>query len=202
MKTVPDISYIVSAYNRPVMLPVVLWAIKGQSHQNFEVFVTDNSTDPKTVEHHKESVAQLKDPRFKHIHTAKKIKVSECYWAAEYALKRARGQWFCFPCDDTYLVPEFGARMLAKGVQDCLDLVYCEEVLVGPAAAGGSGYRVWFQQIGRTVKTSFIVRASSFPGFNKPGLVCAVAVDYVFSDEMYRAGKKVGSVRECMVVHN
>ena len=115
---------------------------------NFFSTAAGNTTDPATNTAHRLAVKQLGDARFKYIHTAPKIKVSECYWAAEYALRRASGQWFCFPCDDTYLVPEFGARMLAKGVQDCLDLVFCEEVLVGPAAAGGSGYRVWIQQIG------------------------------------------------------
>ncbi len=198
----PDITYVVSAYSRPVMLPVILWAIKGQTHQNFECFVTDNSTTPAVSKQHEDAVKSLHDPRFAYIPTAKKIKVNECYHSAEYALKGARGGWYCFPCDDTYLVPEFGARMLAKGISEGLDFVYCEDVVVGPDASGGSGYRVWTQSIGRTVKTSFIVRASSFPGFSKPNIPSPVAADYFFGHSMRQSGKRIGSVRETMVVHN
>jgi hypothetical protein len=184
------------------MLPVILWSIKGQTLQNFECIVTDNATDPGTAAKHRDAVKSLRDPRFSYIATARKIKVNECYHSAEYALKGASGSWYCFPCDDTYLVPEFAARMLAKGIAEGLDFVYCEDVIVGPDASGGSGYRVWTQSIGRTVKTSFIVRASSFPGFSKPNIPSPVAADYFFGHEMRQAGKRIGSVRETMVVHN
>jgi hypothetical protein len=92
--------------------------------------------------------------------------------------------------------------MLAKGISEGLDFVYCEDVVVGPDASGGSGYRVWTQSIGRTVKTSFIVRASSFPGFSKPNIPTPVAADYFFGHSMRQSGKRIGSVRETMVVHN
>ncbi len=198
----PDISYIVSCYNRPVMLPVILWALKGQTHFRFECIVTDNASDEGIAKLHKKAVDDLNDSRFRYVRTYKKIPVEDCYWAAEYALKQARGSWYCFPCDDTYLVPEFGARMLEKGMRDCLDMVFCEDVVVGTDASGQSGYRVWKQYVSHTLKTSFIVRASSFPGFTKPGIPSPVAVDYFFSHLMNQSGKRIGSVREVMCVHN
>ncbi len=200
-KSTPDITYVVSAYNRPVMLPVILWAIKGQTHFNFECIVTDNASDKAIAAKHELSVKQLDDSRFKYVKTYGKIPIEDCYWAAEYGLKDARGIWYCFPCDDTYLVPEFGARMLSYGTQHCLDMVYCEDVVVGTDASGQSGYRVWKQYVGHTLKTSFIVRASSFPGFSKPHISTAAAVDYFFSHTMNKSGARIGSVRECMVVH-
>ncbi len=184
------------------MLPVALWSIKGQTHKRFECIITDNATNPQIAAKHKRAVAQLNDPRFKYIRTAGKIKVSDCYWSAEYGLKQAKGTWYCFPCDDTYLVPEFGARMLVKGIQEDLDMVFCEDVVVGTDASGGSGYRLWKQYVGHTLKTSFIVRASSFPGFFKPTTPSPVGVDYFFGTMMNRAKKRIGSVRETMVVHN
>jgi hypothetical protein len=92
--------------------------------------------------------------------------------------------------------------MLAEGTRNCLDMVFCEDVVVGTDASGQSGYRVWKQYVSHTLKTSFIVRASSFPGFTKPGIPFPVAVDYFFSHLMNQNKKRIGSVRECMVVHN
>lgn len=195
-----EISYIVSAFNRPVMLPVCLWAIKGQTNPRFECFVTDNATDPKIAALHKRAVADLRDKRFHYIHTAKKIKVSDCYWSAEHAAKQAKGTWLCFPCDDTYLVPEFGRRMLLAGYVNGWDIVICGDTVVGPECNGQLGYKVWKMFPGRATKTTFIVRRDAFPGFtgklHKHG---AVLADYHLSHEV----KNSGVLRDqLMVVHN
>src|SRR5208337_2687043 len=41
----PHVSYIVSAYDRPDHLGCVLYSIKAQTDQSFEVIVTDNGGD-------------------------------------------------------------------------------------------------------------------------------------------------------------
>ena len=202
----PDITYIVSAYNRPLMLPVCLWSIKGQTHQNFEAIVTDNAVDEKIAAQHKQIVAGLHDKRFSYLRTAGKIKVSDCYWSAEYALKRARGSWLCFPCDDTYLVPGFAAQLLTAAMERSLDFVYSKKVIVGPVAFGGVGYHVWDMDYVRlmTIKTSFIVRRSKFPGFAaKPDKVaCAIGADSYLAVQMQQMGARIGGVDQVMVVHN
>jgi len=188
------------------MLPVCLWSIKGQTHQQFECIVTDNTTDENTSIQHRKVIAQLEDARFRYIRTAGKIPVSDCYWAAEYALKQARGSWYCFPCDDTYLVPGFAAQLLSAAYKRSLDFVYSKNVIVGPVASGGDGYHVWDMDYERlmTIKTSFIVRASKFPGFAaKPDKVaCAVGADSYLSAQMQQMGARIGGVDQIMVAHN
>lgn len=208
-KEQPEISYIVSAFNRPVMLPVCLWSIKGQSHRDFECIVADNAEDSRIAVQHKKSVAEMRDSRFQYVRTASKTKVSDCYWAAEWAVKHlARGRWLCFPCDDTYLVPDFGRMMLLQAHKKCADFVYAEHIICGPEALGGpdTAYAVWTQRLHRTAKTSFIVKRSVFDrvkGFqgkmDRPGTVNA---DYYFSSQMVNSGVPIASVPDVCVVHN
>lgn len=203
----PDISYIVSAYDRPLMLPVCLWSIRNQSHQNFEVIVTDNAVDDGIAKQQEAYVKGMGDSRFRYVRTAKKIPMSDCYFSAEYAIKHmARGTWLAFPCDDTYLVPDFGALMLEQGMRDNAGFVYCERFLVGTQPGGGweAGYHVWQQALHRTTKTTFIVKRSMFPGFHgKAGRTGASLADYVLCSQMVEAGVKISVLRgKILVVHN
>lgn len=205
----PDITYIVSAFNRPAMLPVALWSIKGQSHQDFECIVADNADYEPTAQSHKRMVEQLSDSRFTYARTAGKTRVSDCYWAAEYIVRTYEcGRWLCFPCDDTYLMPEFGQRMLLQAFKTGAQFVYCEHIIAGPEALGGPGtaYAVWTQRLHRTAKTSFIVKRAVFEkvgGFQgKMDRASTVNADYFFSTQMAQAGVKIASVSDVMVVHN
>ncbi len=83
----PEITYIVSAFNRPVMLPVALWSIKGQSHSDFECIVTDNADSNTLAKQQEKMVKDLNDHRFRYVRTATKTQVSDCYWSAEWANK-------------------------------------------------------------------------------------------------------------------
>ena len=201
------ISFIVSAFDRPLLLPGCLWSLAAQTHKDFEVIVTDNATDPKIAAQHKRAVEMVRDwspkfaRRFKYVRTANKIEVSDCYWAAEYAIKHhARGNWYCFPCDDSYYVPDFARRMLTAAYQH--GWVICGQAVVGPEASGGSGYRVWNQTPGKSIKTTFMVKANKFPGFaGKPSIPQAMAADYAFTATAART-LPWGTVNETMVCHN
>ncbi len=205
----PEITYIVSAFNRPVMLPVCLWSIKGQTHQDFECIVTDNADHEPTAKQQERMVKSMDDPRFRYVRTAKKTKVSDCYWSAEWANEHmAAGRWLCFPCDDTYYVPEFAQRMLVAAAKENADYVFVKHVICGPEALGGpdTAYAQWTQRLHRTAKTSFIVKRGVFNGvggfqgkMDRPGTVNA---DYFFSSQMVAAGKKIARVDECLLVHN
>jgi GT2 family glycosyltransferase len=205
----PDITYIVSAFNRPVMLPVCLWSIKGQSHSDFECIVTDNAESDALAKQQERMVKGLNDHRFRYVRTANKTKVSDCYWSAEWANQHmASGRWLCFPCDDTYLVPEFAQRMLVAAAKENADYVFVKHIVASPEALGGpdTGYAVWSQRLHRTAKTSFIVKRRVFDevgGFQgKMDRAGTVNADYFFSSQMVKAGKKIAMVSECLVVHN
>lgn len=199
----PDISYIVSAYNRPALLPGCLHSLAVQTHRNFEVIVTDNASDNRISEMHKKMVASMQDSRFSYKRTAGLIDVSTCYHSAEWAIRnKASGIWYCFPCDDSYYAPEFGQRMLGAAYRNQWDFVVCKQVVVGPEASGGSGYRVWDMAIGKTIKTSFMVKASVFPGFTLPVVESAAGCDYQFGFDLVKSGVRWGHVDEVMIVHN
>ncbi len=208
----PDITYIVSAYNRPLMLPACLWSLAQQTHRNFEVIVTDNSTDRRVAKAQENTVNQINEsgllgnpaPRFVYVNTSKKITISDCYRSALYGIEHhARGSWYSFPCDDTYLVPEYGERMLGAVFSNNWDFAYVKYCVVGADASSWSGYRVWKMGLGRTIKTSLFVRASVFQGF--PGIADSAApvlADWAYSSKMRERNIRMGAVDEVLVVHN
>lgn len=205
-KAGPDLSYIMSLHNRPKLLPVALYAIACQTHQNFEVIVTDNTADDRIAKQQRRTVENLKDPRFRYIRTYRKLACNDCYWSAEYAVEHyATGTWYHFICEDTYIVPEFGARMLAAAYRNGWDFVICGQAIIGPEGCGRSGYQVWENSPGKAPKTTFIVRASVFEGFaGKPNIPLAAAADYAFTNDMAKllGPQRWGIVPHCMVVHN
>ena len=176
----PDLTYIVSLHHRPEYLRVCLYALQMQTHTDFEVIVTDNTTDAKVARIQKDFVSSLRDPRFRYVRTAGKIEVRDCYWSSEYAMQRARGKWLCFPCEDTYYPKDWAQRMLTAAMKDNLDLALCENVIVGPDSHGADCYLPL--RLGTSSfpghKTTFIVRASKFPGWiNKPTAAIFAGVD-------------------------
>jgi glycosyltransferase involved in cell wall biosynthesis len=199
----PDISYIVSAYGERAaeVLPCLLWSLKAQTHRDFEVIITDNSTNSKHIKKNRAIVAALKDERFKYFNTAKKTKVNDCYWSAEWAAaKVATGKWLCFPCDDCYYAPDFGRKMLGAASAYAWEMVFSRLVLYQCA----SQYLL-IDQPGPEfcIKTSFILRADKFPGFSgKPKGSFPTCADRVLGQELNKEEIKWGIVPEVMVVHN
>lgn len=200
--THPDLTYIVSAFNRPELLPICLHSLATQTHHNAEIIVADNAPAASfAANRHKEIVEALSDPRMRYINTASKKAGTDCYEASEWVIKNAaKGMWLAFPCDDCYYVPDFGQRMLTEAYSRNLDMVYCNE-LIGPDAAGGGAYHVWDVQPKRIPKTAFIIRASAFPGWcERPKSAVPVGCDFVLGQQMQ--GPRQGKLNECLLAHN
>ena len=213
----PEITYIVSTYNRPMMLPVCLWSIAGQFHQDFDCVATDNSTDPGIIARNKRAIEDMdREPslngKFRYLHTGSKIKISDCYWSAEYAISKgyARGRWLAFPCDDTYLSPGFGLRLLLYAHKAGAPFVFCEYIVVGVEAGGadvnGAENRVWRQRLHRTGKTCYMVTAEAFArvgGFRGKLHVSGYCnADYYFSTQIAESGLRIATAPDCLVFHN
>lgn len=166
------ISYIVSAFDRPIQLIGCLSSLMSQTHQDFEIIITDNASDAFAFKENQLAVMGLRKHSFvgsiRYLYTA----METCYHSAEHAaLSCATGEWLCFPSDDSYYVPDFAKFMLEKA--GAADLVYCD-CIYDPRR--GTKYEIMDTKplIGHIDKTNFIVRKEWFDkvgGFpdKKPG---------------------------------
>ena len=206
IKHVPEISYIVSSYSWVDQLPTCLYSLRAQTHEDFEVVVTDNSAEPKAVKLQKSIVNGMHDPRFKYLHTAPLIPTSDCYYSSEEGMKRASGRWLCFPTEDAYYPPEWARRMLTVAMRDGADLVLCGNSITGPRTCGIDGYA--HLRLGTAsypgYKPSFIVRRDKFGGWvNKPLVSGCSGVDRTTLQYLMRRGDvRTGVCAEVWYVHN
>lgn len=176
-----------------------------QTHKNFEVIVTDNAIDKKIAKQHREIVDRVNngDGRFKYLKTNGK----DCYWSAETGVKKARGAWYCFPCDDVYYVPHFGQKLLSAAVANQWDFVTAGRVVLGLDACGADEYLVW--KLGRplfpTGKSEFLIKAPRFKGWpGKSPKSVSVNCDRVLGQQVMFSESRIpcGVVDEVLVVHN
>jgi hypothetical protein len=198
----PQLSYIVSAYDRPWDLNLCLLSLKLQAHQDFDVIVVDNGTDDMYYANeqsiHRAGLTQTTC----HCHT----KMEFCYPSSDFGANLSDAEWLAFPSDDSYFSKTFGEKMLAAGHKNNWDLVYCNamfrrsvtdqlydgtyQALVTEPRAG------WFD------KTIFIVRRSIFKGFRAHERVFPIGADSDLIEEYVRNGVAIGKVDEFLVVHS
>ena len=187
-----DISYIVSLYNRTDQLRVCLAMLAAQTHQDFEIIITDNTTDPATAKANRELVTTMGGRYFATSH----LKVSDCYWSSEFGMTKATGRWLGFPCEDVYYPPQWAQRMLGAAVTNNWDLVLCSDVICGPDTCGAPFYMPL--ELGSAsfpgYKSSFLAKRARFTGWiNKPKMTACSGVDkttlqYMVRDKEIRSG--------------
>jgi len=217
LKEAPEVSLVLSSYNRPELLPMSLGSIYAQSMQDFIVLVTDNALDAKTAAKHKAVVeyyaaldeSEGRESRFLYERTAAKIKVSDSYWSAEWGVEHLRklkllGRWLSFPCDDTQYFPLHLQTMLTAAAKNLWDCVITGLPVVGPAGPTRStaGYSLW-ELDGWAAKDTFLLRSKHFFGFpGKPLESMPSASDTALIQALKKQGVRVGSVLQPTMVHN
>src|SRR5690348_12921059 len=100
-----DITYIVSAYDRPQSLKSCLASLNNQTNDDYQLIVTDNTTDECMSSIHEEICRNF---NAFYLNTRQPT----CYHSAEIGAKFAWGTWLAFPSDDSYYVPTFAETML------------------------------------------------------------------------------------------
>jgi glycosyltransferase involved in cell wall biosynthesis len=199
------LTFIVSAYNRPVHLSLCLTSLILQTEPDWECIVTDNATDPTISAENQWVINSLVDPRISYMHT----KTVDCYHSSEMAVPKAQGDWLAFPSDDSYLTPCFAEKMLAAGEtgENCyvfqgergpLDMVCCDFVW------GREGTWLWCEGAPRIChidKTTFIIRRDNMIPWPKKQPE-SIASDGHLAEEMMRRGARIGRVMECLVCHS
>jgi hypothetical protein len=128
----------------------------------------------------------------------------DCYYAAEIAAKRARGDWLCFPSEDSYYVPYFADRMSVWTAE--WDFIYCDMLYTSkwtePVAWTYSvmDVRPVRQHID---KTCFMLRRELFEVFpgKRDGAPCEA--DGELAEELVSRGVRHGKAHGgALVVHN
>lgn len=194
----PKISYIVSTYNDTESLPCCLWSLRAQTDQDFEVIIADNSETMKmrTAIY---DAAKAIFPRVRYVACSQ----PECFHAANLVAQEARGEFLCFPSDDSYYMPVFGEEML-RAASDA-DFVMCHMVYDGRCGQGG--YRSIPQQPKRfwCDKTGFIIRRDKFPGF--PNIVVKgnrmeMSADGEMAELLVSQGVSWKVIPDVLCVHN
>jgi glycosyltransferase involved in cell wall biosynthesis len=148
-------SFVVSAFDRPLHLACLLRSLQVQSEPDFEVLVTDNSTDF----HNQAIVQEMNDPRFCYFNT----RLPDCYLSANYGASMATGEYLSFPSDDGYYGPRFLQTMLAGWDAD---LIYCDCIY--------DGHGIHYAPMdvapvsGQIDKGGFLLKREKFTGFAGP----------------------------------
>ncbi len=195
----PKLSFVVSTCDRPGMLPIVLHSLAVQTFPDFEVIVTDNSVQSQAANW---LLVDSLDSRFRHANTAS-LDIGQCYWTAEWAVKNeVKGDFVCFPSDDSYYVPVFAEVMLSAAERNRWDLVYCNMVYDGRYNGRHYSMVEVLPKINCIDKTGFILKRDWFDEF--PGKVPGerVPADGMMIESLVRKGISHGKVPDVLMVHN
>jgi glycosyltransferase involved in cell wall biosynthesis len=195
----PAISYILSTYNRPLILRIVLASLQVQSDSNLEVIVVDNSTDEAIIAKNKAIIDELfNDPRFSYINTQMKT----CYHSSAYGAEQAIGRYVCFPSDDSYYVPVFQECMLELADRENLGFAYSGILYNGFHRSHVYASYPSRPVVGHIDKTQYIIRRELFDGFAMKDTERNCSADgYVVAD-LVQLGIPYAKHEGVLVVHN
>ncbi len=190
----PLVSFIVSAWKRPMALNLCLLSLINQSEDRWEAIVTDNSTDEDIIAKHKD-VCSI-DDRIHYLNTAEEGGLC-CYSSAEIGVRYAKGEWLGFPSDDSIYMKYYTSKLLRLAKEKDLELVYCDLVMEG---VNDGGILSCAASACLIDKTNFLVKKSRFIPF--PDKRVDSASDGPFIDELVKQGIKHGKVGHPLAVHS
>jgi glycosyltransferase involved in cell wall biosynthesis len=192
----PDITFVVSAYDRPLQLLGCLAGLKSQTHPNIEIIVTDNAF--------KGCINQLQNEAYSSMLGVKYINTEAigCYHSAEIGAEQAQGTFLAFPSDDSLFVPTYAETMLKHAREHDLDLVYSDQLYNGRWE--GEPYHVMTvrPRLNAIDKTAFILKRDKFIGFPDKGDGGYVAADGLLIERLVASGIRHGYPQGILSVHN
>ena len=191
----PRLSCIVSTFNRPLELQLMLLSLRLQTEPNIEIVIADNSTEESVIERN-QAAAKL-DSRIEYC----LVQAPTCYVAASRLISSVTGDYLCFPSDDGYYMPGFAKLMVEHAEQNQLGLVYCDMV-DDPRMFGRYCVRDVRPSLGYIDKTCYIVKREEFHGFPQREGDNDWAADWWLVDDLIKRGVRHGKLNQLLVVHN
>jgi GT2 family glycosyltransferase len=190
------ISYILSSYARGAPMDACLASIAVQRYMT-EVIVCCNCTDPAILK-----IIEGIAARYGHRTVATGHKgCANCYDSANMEAPQARGEWLCFPSDDSLYVADFSRIMVDTAERTDADIVYCDMVYrLGTEVNSWKPYSILESEphMGKIDKTNFIVRRELFKGFpDHPRNWC----DGALIEQLIRDGARPVKAPGVLVIH-
>lgn len=195
----PEISFIISAYDRPMCLNACLATLSLQT-ETCEFIVCINSQGEMFKRH-----AAICNRYGATALPTGKMGARCCYSSADIAAKVAKGDWLCFPSDDSLYVPAFSDLMLRAAREANLDLVYCDMVYDPMGLiqrTGRYGLMDSKAQMNHIDKTNFFVKRKFFKGFPGKKIEGHSACDWLFVEDAIRRGARSGKAEGILATHN
>jgi glycosyltransferase involved in cell wall biosynthesis len=187
------ISFIVSAHDRPIALRLCLLSLILQKYTDWEMIVVDNAETDEIARQHEDACSM--DARIKYLRTG----CTTCYESSEIGAGIAKGDWLCFPSDDSYYLPEFAGKLISHAEANKLELVYCDLVMAGEENCIVLNCQPKCCHID---KTNFMLKRNRmipFPGKVPGERSCS---DGLLIDELMGLGIRQGKVPQPLCVHN
>ncbi len=113
----PLFSIVIPTFNRSSLFPLAVRSLLAQTFEDFEVIVSDNSSDDDTPA----VVRQFKDPRVKYARTPKHFVIADSW---EFARRQATGRLVIALSDDDALVDTALERFAAEASRHDADFLF------------------------------------------------------------------------------
>jgi hypothetical protein len=194
------ISYIVSAYDRPAYLTCCLASLCTQEGAS-EIIICDNSGGIES-----RALATLFGCRYLDTSQLGVPLGATCYHDLSYV--EPKGDWLCFPSDDSYYVPQFAHIMLAYAAKSDWEYVYCDMLYDPRLAHATTGVQDTYSIMatapspGSIDKTNFMVTRKAFDRVGGWPQHEADWRDGALAVALVQSGVRHGKAPGIMCVHN
>lgn len=190
---VPDISFCVTAHDRPNGLYLTLLSLSLQKELSYEIIVGVNATHESMMDNLEYVAESFSDNILTN-------ETTNCWDHSELIAKSATGRYLCFPSEADYYTPTFGKQLLKMANTDDLDLAFCDCLY---DYRHDDSYLVLFVRpaVCCIDKGGFLIKRNRFNGFPKgpnPDHSEGYLVESIVNDK----SSKWKKLNEVLWVHN